>query len=90
MDSSTAVQIISASLNSGAFLAGPPLLIAVAMGLVIAILQASMQLQEQTFSVLVKTVFLFVYFYLLWSPVSKPLLTATLRSFASFARLPRW
>jgi type III secretion protein S len=74
---------------SAAVLAGPPLLIATAVGLVIALIQTLIQLQEQTLPVAVKLMTVSAVLLTLGYKLISPLYVLTFQIFTEFPAIAR-
>jgi type III secretion protein S len=74
---------------AGLIIAGPPMIAAVVIGLLLTILQTAMQIQDQSLPQLVKVIVILVVVIVLGVPLSYPLLENTRRIFASFHAMTR-
>lgn len=78
-----------AGMKAAAMLAGPPLLIATAVGLVVALIQTLLQLQEQTLPVAIKLIAVSVVLLGVGFKLSAPLMLITERVFTDFPFMVR-
>lgn len=74
---------------AGLVISAPPMIAAVAIGLLLAILQAATQIQDQSLPQLVKIMVILVVVIVLGVPLSSPLFEHTRRIFASFHVMTR-
>lgn len=89
MGSSGLVQQIYESFMAGLVIAAPPMIAAVIVGVVLAILLAAMQIQDQTLPQLVKIIVILGVLMIGGVPMSAPLFEYSRTLFASFHTMTR-
>jgi type III secretion protein S len=89
MGNSGIVQELYTGFMAGLIMVAPPVLAAVIVGLVLAILQAATQIQDQSLPQLVKIVVILGVVVLMGVPLSTPLFEHTRALFASFHNMTR-
>jgi type III secretion protein S len=80
---------IYTNFRAGAILAGVPMLIAMALGLVLSILQAATQIQDQTLPSLIKVIVIVGVLIGFGYPLSAPLVDKTRTVFTTFHLMTR-
>jgi type III secretion protein S len=89
MPESTIIAQFQTMMNIVAFVALPPLLVAMAVGLVVAILQAATQIQDQTLPLTVKVIAVGLTLALAGTMLTRPLFEHSNRIFEDFASITR-
>lgn len=89
MGSSGLVQQLYESFMTGMIIAAPPMIAAVVVGLILAILQAATQIQDQSLPQLVKIIVILVVLIVGGVPMSTPLFDYPRSLFASFHTMTR-
>lgn len=74
---------------AGLVISAPPMIAAVVIGLLLAIIQAATQIQDQSLPQLVKIMVILIVVIVLGVPLSSPLFENTRRIFASFHAMTR-
>ncbi|MBO1360447.1 flagellar biosynthetic protein FliQ [Acetobacter sacchari] len=90
MDDSTLTQQLSDALFLFASIAGPPLAVAVVVGLIIGLLQAVTQLQDQTMPLTFKVVAVCATLLIMATSLFPPLLTFTENMFDDFPAMTKF
>ena len=85
----TPVHYLMEGLRAAAMLSGPPLIAATAVGLVVALIQTLLQLQEQTLPVAVKLMTVAGILLSIGFKLSAPLVQVSERVFVDFPTLVR-
>jgi type III secretion protein S len=80
---------IYSNFRAGAILAGIPVAIAVLVGVVLAILQAATQIQDQTLPAMVKVIVILGVYLAMGQTLSYPLYEHTRQVFSSFHLMTR-
>jgi len=89
MGSSSLVQQIFDSFMTGLIIVAPPMIAAMVVGVVLAILMAAMQIQDQTLPQLVKIIVILGVLIIGGVPMSGPLYEYSRNIFASFHTMTR-
>jgi type III secretion protein S len=89
MGSAGLVQQLYESFMAGMIIAAPPMIAAVAVGLLLAILQAATQIQDQSLPQLVKILVILGVLIVGGVPMSTPLFDYSRTLFASFHTMTR-
>jgi type III secretion protein S len=89
MPSVDVIQLTTESLWLVLLLSGPPIIVASAVGLIVAFLQAATQLQEQTFAYTVKFIAIVVTIFLTASLIGSTLYNFSDKIFREFPALQR-
>lgn len=89
MNESTIIQHFQTAMQIVAMLCLPPLLVAMAVGLVIAILQAATQIQDQTMPLTMKVIAVGLTLSIFGGSLTQPLVEHARRVFEDFPALTR-
>jgi type III secretion protein S len=84
MNYATLTQTIYAFFSTGFLIVAPPMALAIAAGLILAILQAATQIQEQSLPALVKVVVIMTVLAMMGVPLATPFFEQTRSVFSSF------
>lgn len=89
MDEGTIIQHFQTAMHLVAIVALPPLLVAMIVGLVIAILQAATQIQDQTLPLTVKVISVGLTLAIFGAVLTRPLIEHANRIFQEFPYITR-